>query len=109
MGIKIVTNNKNNWKLYSTVSGGLIAKFKTEKELIKHIAMEDIYKAKLNAIERIMKYPNGLMINDKIMFSANEESGEKYNDWRGGLFKIETYDEYYEAIDKKLDELLKEE
>lgn len=39
MGQKIITNHKDSFKLFSTISDSIIAEFKTEKELVNYIAL----------------------------------------------------------------------
>lgn len=108
IGRKIITNNKDSWELYSTITDSIVAKFETEKDLKKNIALEKVYDGKLKAIKELMTFPNGWTINDKaISLNQNEEGNENYYEWiRYIELNSETYDEYYKSIDKKLQELL---
>jgi len=107
MGWKIVTNNKDNWGIFSSISDSIIFECDTEQELLKHIALEAVYDGKLKAIERLMTYPNRWTVNDQIMFNSNQEAVEAYYDWYKTINNdSKTYEEYYGKIDEKLEELL---
>lgn len=108
MGWKIITNNKDKWEVFSSITDSIIAEFKTEQELKQHLAMEAVYGGKLKAIELLMTFPNGWTINDKRnMYNSNEKGVDTYYDWVKNLNnKTDTYEEYYEKIDKKLELLL---
>lgn len=107
MGWKIVTNNKDNWGIFSSISDSIIFECDTEQELLKHIALEAVYDGKLKAIERLMTYPNRWTVNDQIMFNSNQEAVEVYYDWYKTINNdSKTYEEYYGKIDEKLEELL---
>jgi hypothetical protein len=103
MGWSIKTNNKNKWSLFSSVTDSNIATFETQKELVKFIATEQIYKGKLQAIETLMTFPYGRNINDKRSIEGNRDI---YYRWHESILSFETYEEYYGAIGNKLKELM---
>lgn len=106
MGRKIKSNNIDRWELWSTVSDSIIAEFNSEEDLKKFIAKEIVYNGKLKAIEESMSFPFGWCIND-LRITANFQGKEYYLEWYKQISeKAKTYDEYYAAIDKKLNELL---
>ena len=105
MGWSIQTNNKDKWSLISSVTDSEIATYENQEELVNFIAMEQVYKGKLKAIETLLTFPDGWMINEKL---TPHNNSEKYFSWHKSVSLIsETYEEYYKAIDNKLDELLK--
>lgn len=107
MGRVIRTNNKDSWKLYSTISEGTIAKFETEKDLKKFIAQEAVYDGKLKAIEYLMTYPHKWMVNDEIIYNDDSKVVfQSYYDWQEEIQDSKTYEEYYRKIDDKLKELM---
>lgn len=104
MGWKIINDKEDVWHIFSSITDDIIATFKTERELIKFIATERIYKGKLSAIETLLSFPDGWTINDNRMFKR--EKSKLYYDWHMSILKLKTYEEYYGAIDNKLKELL---
>ncbi len=108
MGWSIKTNNKDEWSLYSSISEGNIETFKTQKELVDFIALEQIYQGKKKAIETLMTFPDGWYVNGKRTFVDNRtELLKQYYDWFMSIVKLKSYEEYYKAIDDKLKELIK--
>jgi len=107
MGWSIKTNNKNQWSLFSSVTDDDIAVFETQKELVNFIALEKIYEGKKKAIETLITFPNGWTVNGNRMFVENKQKHDEYYEWLYSITNIETYEEYYKAIDDKLEELMK--
>lgn len=108
MGWSIKTNNENKWELYSSVSESVIASFDNQKDLISFIATEQIYEGKKKAIESLMTFPEGWTVNDERCLLENRiELLDKHFEWVKSLCKFKTYEEYYQAIDDKLKELMK--
>lgn len=108
MGYKIITNNKDSWELFSSITDSVIFKSNKEEELVNFLALEHIYEGKLKAIEVLLTFPNRYTINDERMF--NDKSKEKTTEYYNWIEKInndsKTYEEYYKKIDDKLEELL---
>lgn len=105
MGWKIITNNKDKWEIFSSITDSIIFECGTQQELLNHIAFESIYDGKLKAIKRLMLYPHGWTVNDEILL--NKEGNISYYEWYSIInSESKTYEEYYEKIDEKLDELL---
>jgi hypothetical protein len=110
MGRKIITNNINEWKIFSTMSDSIVAEFETEKDLKKFLALEEIYNGKLKAIEVLMSFPFQYSVNDTTLCRDNKEGKEKYYEWlKEEVYETDTYEEYYSVIDKKLNELMNRE
>jgi len=110
MGWRINTNHIDKWNIFSSNTDDDIATFKTEKDLINFIALEEIYKGKKKAIEILMTFPNGWTVNGNRMFvedGDNRIKHEEYFTWLNSIYDCETYEEYYKMIDNKLDELMK--
>jgi len=106
MGWRIKTNNKNKWSLFSSVTDSDIATFKTQKELVNFIALEQICDGKKKAIETLMTFPHGWNVNEvKYIAENHQELNQEYYDWVMEISKFKTYEEYYKAVDDKLDEL----
>ena len=106
MGRKIITNNENKWELCSTVNDKVIATFTTERDLKKAIAIELIYEGKLKAIEELMSYPYGWVVNDEMtLINQNKKGVRSYYDWYKSITNLND-EETNEAIDSKLQELL---
>lgn len=106
MGWSIETNNKNQWSIISSVTDSSIAEFNTEKDVVKFIAQEKIYEGKLKAIETLISFPSGWHINGKRVATGSQSHIEYYN-WAQSICLLETYGDYYKAIDDKLEELMK--
>lgn len=108
MGSKIITNNKDSWKLFSTNTDKIISEFKTEKDLRKSIAIEIAYDGKLEAIKEFMTYPNGWTVNEVAMpLNSNEDGMNEYYSWVKKIStNCKTKEDYYKKIDIKLQELL---
>lgn len=106
MGWSIKTNNKDKWNLYSSISESNIATFKTQKELVNFIALEQVYEGKKKAIETLMTFPEGWYVNNNRIFNPQNINREDYFVWLKSIFNYKTYEEYYEVIDKKLNELM---
>jgi hypothetical protein len=109
MGYQIKTNWKNTYRLFSTISDELIAKFKTKNDVLYYIAIDQVYNGKLQAIERLIRGFDQMYVNDD--WSYFEETRinnlETYHNWFCDICRnTKTREEYYNAIDKKLDELL---
>ena len=110
MGWRINTNHKDKWSIFSSNTDDDIATFKTEKELVNFLALEEVYRGKKKAIEILMTFPNGWNVNGNRMSVKDGKSinkHEEYFKWLNSICDYETYDEYYKAIDDKLDELMK--
>lgn len=101
MGWRIETNHTNEWKVISSVVNDVIAAFESEQDLKVWLAMEEVYKGKLKAIETLLSFPNQWNVNGE---RQRKEHG--YFDWFRSLESVETYEEYYAKIDKKLETLL---
>ena len=108
MGWRINTNNIDQRSIFSSVTDDDIAKFNTQEELLNFIALEEIYKGKKKAIEILMTYPNGWTVNNKRMFMSDEQKHDEYFKWLYSISDHDTYEEYYKAIDNKLNELMKQ-
>jgi polyribonucleotide nucleotidyltransferase len=106
MGWSIKTNNKDKWSLYSSVSESIIATFKTQKELVNFIYTDQIYEGKKKAIETLMTFPSGWTVNNSRMFECDTKCFEDYSNWLKTVIRSKTYEEYYKAIDDKLNELI---
>jgi hypothetical protein len=105
MSRKIITNNKDIWKMYSTVVDKVVWECNTEEDFKKAIALEKIYDGKLQAIEDFMMYPNGWIVNDKGSFDRKKH--EEYYDWIDDIYaNDENIEEDRKKIDAKLIELL---
>jgi len=112
MGWRINTNHTDQWSIFSSNTDDDIATFKTEKDLVNFLALEEVYRGKKKAIETLMTFPNNWTVNDNRMFVGDEGSEsrkkhEEYYEWLKLISKIRTYEEYYKAIDDKLFELMK--
>lgn len=108
MGWSIKTNNKNKWSLFSSVTDSNIAMFKTQKELVNFIALEQIYEGKKKAIETLMTFPNKWYVNEERIIADNyDEVHKNYFDWLNSITELKTYKEYYKAVDDKLEELMR--
>jgi len=107
MGWQIKTNNNDKWSLFSTVTDDNIITFQTQKELINFIALEKVYEGKKKAIETLMTFPYGWNVNDKRIVGNFGESTKQYYDWLNSISLSDTYEEYYKAIDNKLEKLMK--
>lgn len=107
MGRRIITNNIDSWEIFSTMSDSVIEKFETEDDLKRFLALEKIYDGKLKAIEVLMSYPYQYSVNEIMLCRDNSEGMNKYYSWlKLELYESDTYEEYYDMIDKKLEELL---
>ena len=108
MGLRIITNNKDKWEVFSSNTDSVIAEFTSEKDLKEFLALERIYKGKLEVIQLLMTFPQGWIVNDKREIISGSE--EKFNDYIEWFRKInkdsKTYEEYYIKIDEKLEELM---
>lgn len=108
MGWRILTNNKNQWNIFSSITDGIIGTFETQEELVKYIATKRIYDGKLQAIESLMTFPANWTVNDEIQWS--EELSKKTNEFYEWQLSIsgnsKTLEEYHQRIDDKLNELL---
>lgn len=102
MGWHIQTNYKDKWEIFSIVVGDVIASFKTEDELAKWIAKQEIYRAKLQAIEEVLTFPHRWVVNGK----ARSGNTTAYREWLISL-KYTTEEEKFKLIDEKLEELMK--
>jgi len=107
MGKRIITNNIDKWEIFSTVTDSVEATFTSEKDLKYFLAIEIVYDGKLKAIEKLMSFPFHCSINDVDICRDNFEGKEKYFEWyKSESQKAGSYEEYYKAIDEKLEELL---
>lgn len=108
MGWRIETDNKTEWKVISSAVDDVIATFTTEHDLKVWLSLEQEYKGKLKAVETLMAFPSQWMVNDKLSLGVGgSEALQSYFAWVRDIQEIKTYKEYYEAIDKKLEELRK--
>lgn len=105
---KIITNHKDSWELYSTITDTIIWKFKTEKDLKKFLALEVITEAKIKAIQELLTFPNGRTINGEFIFTNKiKKNNEKITSWLKSIrTNPKNYEDYFEKVDKKLQELL---
>jgi hypothetical protein len=99
-----IKNKKDIWEIHSTVTDSMIDSFDTQKECVKFIALDRIYRGKKQAIEELMTFPNGWSVNGERYFG--KDKSEEYYNWLKTIYDYNTYEEYYEKIDKKLEELL---
>lgn len=108
MGWRIETDNETEWKVISSVVDDVIATFTTEHDLKVWLSLEQEYKGKLKAVETLMAFPSQWMVNGKLSLGVGGgEAIQSYYKWVQSIQEIKTYKEYYEAIDKKLEELRK--
>lgn len=107
MGRRIITNGIDKWELFSSITDSVLADFNTEADLKRFLALDSIYDAKLKAIEGLLCYPRNWTVNDVPHYNANAEQFAVYLDWSRAVSKASTtYEDYYKAIDAKLDELM---
>jgi hypothetical protein len=108
MSHKIITNHKDSWKVYSTITESIVAEYSSELELKQFIAMDIIYHAKKRAIERLMSFPEEYIINDEyICPGTNKDGTDSYVKWVKQIYKeCSNKAELYEAIDHKLNEII---
>lgn len=99
-----IKQKKNTWEIYSTVTDSMIASFDNQKECANFIALYKIYKGKEEAIKELMCFPNGWSVNKKRCFKTDK--CEEYYNWLKTIYDYNTYEEYYQKVDKKLEELL---
>ena len=86
----------------------VIATFTTEHDLKVWLSLEQEYKGKLKAVETLMAFPSQWTVNGKLMLGVGgSEALQSYYSWVRSIQELKTYKEYYEAIDKKLEELRK--
>ena len=105
-GQKIITNNKDSWKLY--LNGELIEDYKTEQELKNFLANQIIYEAKLIAIKELMMYPCRYKVNGKYDYEINKDQLLVYSNWyQETIENCKTYEKWWNNIDDKLEELMK--
>jgi len=110
MGWRINTNHTDQWSIFSSNTDDDIATFETEKDLVNFLALEEVYRGKKKAIETLMTFPNGWTVNNSRMVVEEGESRNKHDEhfaWLNSIYEIGTYEEYYKAIDDKLDELMR--
>ncbi|MBE7114438.1 hypothetical protein FT641_18535 [Bacillus paranthracis] len=108
MGWRIETDNKTEWKVISSAVDDVIATFTAEHDLKVWLSLEQEYKGKLKAIETLMSFPSQWMVNGKLSIGVSgSEAMQSYYKWVLSIQEIKNYKEYYEAIDKKLEELRK--
>lgn len=106
MGWSILVNN-NKWSIFSSVTDSIVEEFDSQQECANFIAKDKIYEAKKKAIEILMTFPDGWYINKKRKLLENRnELLDVYYNWVKSLYNYGTYDEYYKAIDDKLNELM---
>lgn len=107
MGRKIITNGEDKWEIFSTITDSVIAEFNTKEGIKRFVAMERIYNSKLEAIQELICFPRGWVVNDERQLNENHEQFEAYDAWYKNILENETtYEDYYKAIDDKLEELL---
>jgi len=100
------------WRINTNHTDDDIVTFKTEKDLVNFLALEEVYRGKKKAIETLMTFPNGWTVNNSRMFIEEGESRNKHDEhykWLEFINDCKTYKEYYKMIDNKLDELMKKE
>lgn len=100
-----IKNTNNKWDVYSSVTDSCIASLNSQKECAKFIALEKVYDGKKKAIEELMRFPNGWYVNGSRRLNDTDSIDQYYN-WIISISDCNTYEEYYERIDKKLNELL---
>lgn len=106
MGWNILVNN-NKWSIFSSVTDSIVEEFDSQQECANFIAKDKIYEAKKKAIETLITFPSGWCINgERILLKNTYELLDDYFDWVKSLYNYGTYDEYYKAIDDKLNELM---
>ena len=102
-----IKNKDNKWEIWSSITDSVIASFNEEKECVRFIAFEEIYKGKKKAIEELLCFPSGWHINNERQWRNKEQ--DEYFEWIKSINEnCDTYKEYYKRIDQKLDELLNE-
>jgi hypothetical protein len=107
MSRKIITNNKDSWQIHSSISDNIIFECNSEKELRTFITLDNINKAKLEAIKDLLSFPNGWVVNDvHTPMGMDKDTFNEYNKWWEKAMECETYEEYYAMIEEKLQELL---
>jgi len=106
MGWQIKTNNKDQWSLFSSITDSNIVTFEKQKDLVNFIALEKVYEGKKKAIETLMTFPYGWNVNDERTVGNYGELTKQYYDWLNTISSLDTYEEYYKAIDNKLEELM---
>ncbi|MGG0308356.1 hypothetical protein ABEY43_06920 [Priestia megaterium] len=109
MGREIKTNDKGKLLLWSTVADDMVAEFDNIKELKQYVADEIISNAKLKAVEELMSFPYGWVIDDKMDFSEESRTGKSdYLDWYNSLLRsYETEADFRQQINLKLEGLIK--
>lgn len=108
MSHKIITNHKDSWKVYSTITKNIVAEYNSELDLKRFIAMDIIYHAKKRAIEKLMSFPEEYIVNDEyIEVGTNKDGEDNYAKWIKQVHEeCHNKAELYEAIDNKLNELI---
>lgn len=106
MGWSILVNN-NKWSIFSSVTDSIVEEFDSQQECANFIAKDKIYEAKKKAIETLITFPSSWRINGERILLKNDELLDDYFDWANSLYNYGTYDEYYKAIDDKLNELMR--
>lgn len=101
MGRQVRTNG-DKWEVFSTVVDEVVATFDSKQEVAKWFAQEGLYKAKLDAIQTIMTFPNQWFVDGEYQTGNNS----KFYSWRDKLYNKDTYEEYYKMIDDKFNELM---
>lgn len=91
--------------IINTTTDEMIAEFKSEQELKRFLAYENVYEGKKRAIKILMSFPNQWTVNDKLQ--RTEKGIEEFTKWLLTINNYDTYADYYKAVDDKLDELLK--
>lgn len=68
------------------------------------LATEMEYKTKLEILKLLMTFPHGFLTTDNEVID-NQEAVDKYESWYKKIYqRIGFLDEYYELIDKKIQE-----
>ena len=92
------------WKVRALDLDRFIYECDTKEEIIHFVANEQIYEGKINAIEVLYSFPEGLTVNG-VYYSAVQRTKDYYH-WLDSIAAIKNWNERFKAIDEKLDEMM---
>lgn len=98
-------NNINYYKFYSTISDQYTSDWLTRNQAILYLAQNAETDYKLKVIQEFMAFPEKFYTTDDELLVNSRERTSLYYEWN---LKLLNSDNYYEALDKKFNEIMEQ-
>jgi len=102
----VLAQKNGKFRFWSTISDDWLTDWLTHNEAVQHLNDENIKRAKLQLIEEYFNFPAGWYDKEGQYIQAIPADKNYFHDWHAGI--LEDYDTYYENVDKKYEQILKE-